>query len=100
MKDVRSSYILYFMYGGDRMNRKKYRRWLIIVFIIYLCAFSYYLSYTIHTSIPDVWKLTVGKEETLDFNLPLTMQADDESLAVASINGERVPSDQIHLNFK
>lgn len=27
------------------------------------------------------------------------MQADDESLAVANINGERVPSDQIHLNL-
>ena len=81
------------------MNRKKYRRWLIIVFIIYLCAFSYYLSYTIHTSIPDVWKLTVGKEETLDFNLPLTMQADGESLAAASINGEKVPSSEIHLNL-
>lgn len=81
------------------MNRKKYRRWLIIVFIIYLCVFLYYLSYTIHTSIPDVWKMTVGKEETLDFNLPLTMQADGESLAAASINGEKVPSNQIHLDL-
>lgn len=99
MKDVRSSYILYFLYGGDRMNRKKYRRWLIVVFIIYICAFLYYLSYTIHTSIPDVWKLTVGEEETLNFNLPLTMQANGESLTVASINGEKVPSDQINLNL-
>lgn len=81
------------------MNRKKYRRWLIIVFIIYLCVFLYYLSYTIHTSIPDVWKMTVGKEETLDFNLPLTMQADGESRAAASINGEKVPSNQIHLDL-
>ncbi len=81
------------------MNRKKYRRWLIIVFIIYLCVFLYYLSYTIHTSIPDVWKMTVGKEETLDFNLPLIMQADGESRAAASINGEKVPSNQIHLDL-
>jgi len=81
------------------MNRKKYRRWLIVVFVIYLCAFLYYLSYTIHTSIPDVWKLTVGEEKMLDFNLPLTMEGDGESLAVASINGEKVPSNQIHLDL-
>lgn len=81
------------------MNRKKYRRWLIVVFIIYLGVFLCYLSYTIHTSIPDVWKLTVGEEETLDFNLPLTVQADGESLAAASINGEKVPSSQIHLDL-
>ncbi len=81
------------------MNRKKYRRWLIVIFVIYLCAFLYYLSYTIHTSIPDVWKLTVGEEKMLDFNLPLTMEGDGESLAVASINGEKVPSNQIYLDL-
>ena len=81
------------------MNRKKYRRWLIFTFVIYLCAFLYYLSYTIYAAIPDVWRLTVGQEEMLDFNLPLTIQAEDKSLAVASINGEKVPSDLIHLEL-
>lgn len=46
------------------MNREKYRRFLIVVFAVYLCAFIYYLSYTIYTF------------------------ASNESLAVAQINGE------------
>lgn len=32
------------------MNRRKYRRLLIVIFAIYLCTFIYYLSYTIYTS--------------------------------------------------
>lgn len=80
------------------MNRKKYRRWLIVAFSVYLCVFLYYLSGLISRSIPDVWRLTAGQEETLDFNLPLTVEADEEALAAASINGSKVPSGQIRLS--
>lgn len=86
-------------YGGDRMNRKIYRRWLIVIFAVYLAAFFYYLSYWIQKAIPDVWRMTAGQEETLDFNIPLTVQTDGVSIPAASINGEKVPSNRIHLNL-
>lgn len=58
------------------MNRKKYRKWLLIVFVVYITVFLYYLSYRFHTSIPDGWQTGENPQESVDCNMPLTVQAD------------------------
>ena len=81
------------------MNRKKYRRWLLLIFSIYLLFFIYYLSTALPKLIPDVWRLKAGVEAQLDFKLPFTADAGEGSLEVASINGEKMSAKELHLDL-
>lgn len=79
--------------------RKKYKRFLIYLFIINIFLAGFFTFYYIEKHIPDEIKILVGTEQSFNFNIPLKANIKTEDIGVISVNDLKVPSDQINIDL-
>ncbi|HIU02029.1 MAG TPA: SpoIVB peptidase [Candidatus Onthocola gallistercoris] len=78
--------------------KRKYRRWLCVVFAVYLCVFILYVYQFICQSVPDTWKIQAGEETSLDLDFPFSVFSGEEA-AVINVDGKRVPDNEITIDI-
>ncbi len=80
-------------------SKKRYRRFLIYLFIINILSIIGYLYYYIEKNIPSEIKMVVSTEESFDFNMPMQANIETEDIGVISVNDLHVPTNQIHIDL-
>ncbi len=80
-------------------SKRRYRRFLISLFILNIFLLVFFIYYSIDKSIPDEIKLLVGTEESFDFGMPLMGKITSEDIDVIQIDDQSVPSDQIRVDL-
>lgn len=81
------------------MQKKIYRRILIILLIVNIGAIFYLGYYTLKTKVPNEIKILVGQEEEFDFSVPLVASLFTSDVDVFSVNDQSVQSNQINIDF-
>ncbi len=80
-------------------SRRRYRRFLISLFILNIFVIAFYIYYSIDKNIPDEIKILVGTEERFDFGMPLKGKITSEDIGVIQVNDLSVPSEQIRVDL-
>ena len=80
-------------------SRRRYRRFLIYLFILNIFLIAFFIYYTIDKSIPDEIKILVDTEESFDFGIPMKGNIFTEDIGVIQVNDLSVPTDQIRVNL-
>ncbi len=80
-------------------SRRRYRKFLIYLFILNIFLIAFFIYYTIDKSIPDEIKILVGTQEKFDFDIPLKGKIFTEDIGVIQVNDLSVPSDQIRVDL-
>jgi stage IV sporulation protein B len=80
-------------------SRRRYRRFLISLFILNIFIIAFFIYYSIDKSIPDEIKMLVGTQESFDFGIPLEGKIASEDIGVIQANDLSVPSDQIRVDL-
>ncbi len=80
-------------------SRRRYRRFLIYLFILNIFLIAFFIYYTIDKSIPDEIKILVGTEESFDFGIPMKGNIFTEDIGVIQVNDLSVPTDQIRVDL-
>lgn len=79
--------------------RKRYRKLLILMFIITVIGIVAFAYYKINSMIPERIRILAGKEQ--DFNLSVPMKADiySDNISVSQVNKSNVPSGSLHIDL-
>lgn len=80
-------------------SKRRYRRFLICIFLLNIFLLAFFIYYTIDKRIPDEIKMLVGTEESFDFGMPLEGKITAEDMGVIQVNDLSVPSDQIRVDL-
>jgi stage IV sporulation protein B len=80
-------------------SRRRYRRFLISLFILNIFLIAFFIYYSIDKSIPDEIKMLVGTQESFDFGMPLKGKITSEDIGVIQVNDLSVPSEQIRVDL-
>jgi stage IV sporulation protein B len=80
-------------------SRRRYRRFLIYLFILNIFLLVFFIYYTIDKSIPNEIKLLVGNEEEFDFGIPLMGKINSKDVDVIQVNDLSVPSEKIRIDL-
>jgi stage IV sporulation protein B len=80
-------------------SRRRYRRFLISLFILNIFLIAFFIYYSIDKSIPDEIKMLVGTQESFDFGMPLKGKITSEDIDVIQVNDLSVPSEQIRVDL-
>ena len=80
-------------------NRRRYRWFLIWLFIINLFGTVIFVYYRLDKGIPDEIKMLVGTKESFDFDMPLKGNISTEDIGTISINNLQVPSNKINIDL-
>ena len=80
-------------------SRRRYRKFLIYLFILNIFLLAFFVYYTIDKSIPDEIKILVGTKESFDFDIPLKGKIFTKDIGVIQVNDLRVPSSQIRVDM-
>ncbi len=80
-------------------SRRRYRRFLISLFILNIFVLAFFIYYSIDKSIPDEIKILVGTQESFDFGMPLKGRITSEDIGVIQVNDLSVPSEQIRIDL-
>ncbi len=81
-------------------SRKRYRNFLICIFLINIFLLVFFIYRTMDKRIPDEIKLLVGTEESFDFGMPLEGNITTEDIGVIQVNDLSVPTEQIRVDLK
>lgn len=79
-------------------RRRKYRRILVGTLVVNLFAIAAVYLWTIDSRIPNYLMLPVGREEILDFNVPVNGQVGKDNISVFS-GDNPLTRDTIHFDF-
>lgn len=77
----------------------KYRRILVIAFVINIFVLLVFLYLGIKNKIPNEIKMLVSTEEDFDFNIPIQAEIDTDNIGVLSVNHEKIPSNGITIDL-
>ncbi len=80
-------------------NRKRYRWFLIWLFIINLFGIVFFVCYQVDRGIPNEIKMLVGTEESFDFGMPLEGKISSGDVGTISVNNLKVPSNKIRIDL-
>lgn len=79
--------------------RKRYRKLLVLLFIVTVIGIVVFSYYKINSLIPERIRILAGKEQ--DFNLSVPMKADilSDNISVSQVNESNVPSESLHIDL-
>lgn len=80
-------------------KEKKYRRLLLLCFLLIIAGIGILSYRRLDQRIPDKIHILVGKEETLSLGIPVEADLLTEDISVIQTDTNRLPASSIHLNL-
>lgn len=81
------------------MQKRRYRKFLILLLIVNIVAIVYLGYYTVKTQVPSEIKILVGQEEEFDFSVPLVASLFTSDVDVFRVNHQSVDTTKFNIDF-
>ncbi len=79
--------------------RKKYRRMLVVLFLIAIIGIIAFSYYKINTSIPERIRILAGKEHNFDLAVPMEADIYADNISVSQRNASNIPAGSLNIDL-